>query len=50
MPDPFVGMWILDAGMSESDPNHHAVAGTIVFELDPRGGYLMRAEGINAQG
>ena len=50
MLDPFVGAWKLNTGKSEFDPNHRPAAGTIVFELDPQGCYLMRAEGINAQG
>jgi len=50
MQDPFVGTWKLNVEKSEFDANHHPTAGTMVFELDAQGNYLMTAEGLNAKG
>ena len=50
MNDPFVGTWKLNAGNSQFDPNHRPSGGTMVFELDAQGRYLMKAEGTDAQG
>jgi len=50
MQDPFVGTWKLNTGRSEFDANHRPSAGTMVFELDGEGHYLMRAEGLKANG
>ena len=50
MPDPFVGTWTLNAAKSEFDPNHRPTEATMVFELDPQGHYLMKAEGTDAKG
>jgi serine/threonine protein kinase len=50
MQDPFVGTWRLDPEKSQFDPNHRPTAGTMVFELNAEGHYLMKAEGINAKG
>lgn len=48
--DPFVGTWALNRDKSEFDPNHRPSSGTIVFELDGEGFYLMKAHGTNAKG
>jgi hypothetical protein len=50
MQDPFVGTWTLNVEKSEFDANHHPTAGTMVYELDAQGHYLMKAEGRNAKG
>ena len=50
MQDPFVGTWRLNTGDSQFDPNHHPSDATMVFELGADGRYVMRAEGVNAQG
>jgi hypothetical protein len=50
MQDPFVGTWTLNLEKSELDSNYVAKAGTVVFEADPEGGYLMKAEGVNQAG
>jgi len=50
MQEPFVGTWKLNLEQSEFDPNHRPSSGTMVFELDPQGHYLMMAEGTNARG
>jgi hypothetical protein len=48
--DPFVGTWKLNVERSEFDANHRPSAATMVFELDSRGNYLMKAEGAKANG
>jgi hypothetical protein len=48
--DPFVGTWKLNPEKSEFGPNHRPTAGTMLFELDAQGHYLMKAEGANAKG
>ena len=50
MQDPFIGTWKLNPANSEFDPNHRPLAGTMVFEQTPEGGYLMTAEGVTAKG
>jgi len=50
MQDPFVGTWKLNTAQSQFDANHHPSAGTMVFELDAEGHYLMKAEGAKANG
>jgi len=50
MQDPFVGTWTLNLGKSELDPSYVAKAGTVVFDRDPGGGYLMTAEGVTQAG
>ncbi|HTS63401.1 MAG TPA: hypothetical protein VMH28_15350 [Candidatus Acidoferrales bacterium] len=50
MTDPFVGTWNLNVEKSAFDANHRPTAGTMVFELDSEGCYLMKAEGRDAQG
>lgn len=45
MQDPFVGTWKLNPGKSEFDANHRPADGTMVFELNADGHYLMQAEG-----
>jgi hypothetical protein len=50
MQDPFIGTWKLNPGKSEFDTNHRPSAGTMIFELDAEGHYLMRAEGLKANG
>jgi hypothetical protein len=46
----FVGTWKLSVGQSQFDPKHVPTGGTLVFERDAEGCYLMKAEGINAAG
>lgn len=50
MQEPFIGTWKLNTGKSEFDANHRPSAATMVFELDAEGHYLMKAEGLNANG
>ena len=50
MQDPFVGTWQLNVEKSEFDANHQPNTGTMVFELDAQGHYLMTARGRNAKG
>jgi hypothetical protein len=50
MTDPFVGTWTLNPERCEFDPNHRPTSGTLVFERDAQGHYLMTAEGTSAKG
>ena len=50
MTDLFVGTWKLNPELCEFDPNHRPTSGTLVFERDAHGQYLMRAEGTDAKG
>jgi hypothetical protein len=50
MQDSFIGTWKLNVEKSEFDANHKPTAGTMVFELDTQGHYLMTAEGRNEKG
>jgi hypothetical protein len=49
MQDPFVGTWKLNPARSQFDPNHGPSEGTMSWELDAAGFYVMRAEGVNAK-
>jgi hypothetical protein len=50
MHDPFIGTWKLNPKSSEFDPNHRPTEGTMHWERDAEGWYLLRAEGTNARG
>ena len=50
MHDPFVGTWKLNPGKSQFDPNHRPSEGTMRWELDTDGTYVMKAEGLNGKG
>jgi len=50
MSDPFVGTWKLNLTSSKFDANHQPSAGTMVFELDAAGHYLLKAEGLQKNG
>jgi hypothetical protein len=50
MNDPFAGTWVLKPEKSQFDPNHRPTAGTMVFEIEPGGAYILKAEGIDAKG
>jgi hypothetical protein len=50
MSDIFVGTWKLNVEKSEFDPKHVPTAGTLVFERESEGCYLMRAQGVNSAG
>jgi hypothetical protein len=50
MNDPFSGTWKLNPERSQFDPNHRPTAGTMVFEAERDGVYLLKAEGVNAKG
>lgn len=50
MNDPFVGTWTLNPGRSEFDANHQPAQGTMTWELDTGGAYVLLAEGIDAKG
>jgi hypothetical protein len=47
--DPFLGTWTLNVERSRFDANHNPRSGTMVFEA-AEGGYLMKAEGVAADG
>ena len=50
MTDPFVGTWTLNPGRCNFDPNHQPKSGTLVFERNAEGNYLMKGEGTDAKG
>lgn len=50
MADPFVGTWKLNVAKSQFDENHRPTGGTLRFELDAEGVYLMTAEGTKPNG
>ena len=50
MQDPLIGTWKLNPEQSQFDPNHRPSEGTIVFELNAEGHYVMTAEGVTATG
>ena len=50
MHDPFVGTWKLNASRSQFDPNHRPAAATMRWQLEPDGGYLLLAEGVDEKG
>ena len=43
MIDPFVGTWTLNVARSKFDGNHRPPNGTMTFERDADGSYLLRA-------
>ncbi|HYL34856.1 MAG TPA: hypothetical protein VEV17_02960 [Bryobacteraceae bacterium] len=50
MQDMLLGKWKLNVEKSEFDPNHRPRAGTMVFEFEGEGRYLMKAEGVSEKG
>jgi hypothetical protein len=50
MDDPFVGKWTLNPTQSAFDANHKPAAGTMTWERDGDGTYLLVAEGVDAKG
>ena len=50
MYDPFLGKWKLNPENSQFDANHRPKAGTMTFEINPEGHYVMKAEGIKENG
>jgi hypothetical protein len=46
MQDTFVGTWKLNVEKSEFDPKYVPTEGTVTFERDSEGTYLMKAEGV----
>jgi hypothetical protein len=50
MHDPFTGTWKLNPGQSRFDPNHRPAEATMRWKLEPDGGYLMEAEGVDEKG
>jgi hypothetical protein len=50
MQDPFVGTWTLNTAKSAFDANHNPKGGTMVFELDEHGHYVMKAAGVSSDG
>jgi hypothetical protein len=50
MTDPFVGTWQLNVGRSIFDAHHQPPNGTMTFERDSDGSYLMRAHMTKANG
>jgi len=50
MDNALVGTWELRPEKSEFGPNHRPSAATMVFEIDPDGNLLLRAEGANEKG
>jgi hypothetical protein len=50
MHDPFVGTWKLNPSRSLFDRHHRPTAGTMRWQLEPGGAYLLEAEGINEKG
>jgi hypothetical protein len=50
MHDPFVGTWKLNPGHSQFDPNHRPAEATMRWQLEPDGGYLLFAEGVDENG
>ena len=50
MDNPFVGTWTLNPARSDYDANHKPVEGTMTWELDQDGGYVLLAEGVNEKG
>jgi hypothetical protein len=50
MDDRFVGSWTLNPKRSAFDANHKPSAGTMTWQLDAEGGYLLIAEGVDAKG
>ena len=50
MNDPFVGTWTLNPTRSVFDPNHKPRQGTMTWELDADGTYVLLAAGVDAKG
>jgi hypothetical protein len=50
MNDPLIGTWKLNPEGSEFDPNHRPSEGTMAFEMNGEGHYLLTAEGVNEKG
>ena len=50
MQDPFLGTWKLNPGKSTFDANHQPTSGTLRWQREDDGAYLMLAEGTNAKG
>lgn len=50
MHDPFVGAWKLNRERSQFDPNHRPADATMRWQVDPDGGYLLLAEGVDGRG
>ena len=50
MDNPFVGTWTLNPARSDYDANHKPAEGTMTWELDQDGGYVLLAEGVNEKG
>lgn len=50
MRDPFVGTWKLNPVRSNFDANHRPNGGTMRWDLQPDGSYVMTAHGQNAKG
>ena len=50
MHDPFVGTWKLNPTKSLFDRNHRPSAGTMTWQLEADGGYLLLAEGLDEKG
>jgi hypothetical protein len=50
MHDPFVGTWKLNPAKSLFDRNHRPTAGTMTWQLEADGGYLLLAEGLDEKG
>jgi hypothetical protein len=50
MHDPFVGTWKLNPERSQFDPNHRPRGGTMRWQLEADGGYLLLAEGLDERG
>jgi hypothetical protein len=50
MNDPFVGTWTLNPTQTAFDAHHKPAAGTMTWELDADGTYLLLAEGVDGNG
>jgi hypothetical protein len=50
MHDPFVGTWKLNPARSLFDRHHRPSAGTMRWQLEADGAYLLQAEGIDEKG
>jgi hypothetical protein len=50
MHDQFVGAWKLNPDGSQFDPNHRPTGATMRWRIEPAGGYVLLAEGLNADG
>src|SRR5262245_26387827 len=50
MTDPFVGTWKLNVARSKFDAHHQPPNGTMTFEREPDGSYLMRAHMTKSDG